>query len=276
MTERKRVLITGAAGRIGRSLAEHLGERYRLRLMYHRTIPAQHEEAAAKARETGKPVAVAEAKDWPVRGAGHEVFVGDAADLAVMEKACAGVDAVLHMAADPRVNAPWESILNANVVATYNVYEGARRVGCKKVVFASSNHATGYYEKEGVYTTPEMPVRPDSYYGVSKVFGEAMGRYYADAHGVSAICLRIGSFVPKPRGARNLATWLSARDMAQLAWRAVETDAKFLVCYGISGNARAYWDLTSAREVLGYAPEDNAEEYAAEILGGTVPSLRSG
>ena len=267
MTERKRVLITGAAGRIGRSLAEQLGERYRLRLLYHRTIPAEHERVAARARETGEPVTVDATPDGPIKGAGHEVCVGDAADLAAMEKACAGVDAVAHMAADPRVNAPWEAILNANIVATYNVYEAARRAGCKRVVFASSNHATGYYEKEGVYTTPEMPVRPDSYYGVSKVFGEAMGRYYADAHELGVVCLRIGSFQPRPRGARNLATWLSHRDMAQLTWRAIESEVKFLVCYGISGNTRAYWDIRSAREQLGYEPEDNAEDYAADVLG---------
>ncbi len=274
MTERKRVLITGAAGRIGRSLGEHLGERYRLRLLYHRTIPAEHEQAAVRSRETGKPEPLDETPDGEIKGAGHDVFVADAADLAAMEKACAGVDAVAHMAADPRVNAPWASILNANIVATYNVYEAARRAGCTRVVFASSNHATGYHEKEGTYTTPEMPVRPDSYYGVSKVFGEAMGRYYADAHGLAAVCLRIGSFQPRPRGARNLSTWLSHRDMAQLTWRAIESDVKFLVCYGISGNTRAYWDIASAREQLGYDPEDNAEEYAEDIVAAEAARRR--
>ena len=262
----KRLLITGAAGRIGKTLAEHLGERYRLRLLYHRTIPPEHEPAAAHARETGQPAPITAAPGAAIPGEGHDVFVADAADLAAMEKACAGVNAVAHMAADPRVNAPWESILNANIVATYNVYEAARRAGCKKVIFASSNHATGYYEKEGVYTTPEMPVRPDSYYGVSKVFGEAMGRYYADEHGLSVVCLRIGSFQPKPRGVRNLSTWMSHRDMAQLVWRGIEADVKYVLAYGISGNTRAHWDLTSAKEQLGYEPEDNAEEYVDEIM----------
>ena len=264
MTEKKRVLITGAAGRIGRSLAERLGDCYRLRLLYNQTIPEEHAEAAAKAKQSGEPVAVPAGGAIP--GEGHEVFVANANDLAAMEKACAGVDAAAHMAADPRVNAPWESILDANIVATYNIYEAAKRAGAKKVIFASSNHATGYYEKEGTYTTPEMPVRPDSYYGVSKVFGEAMGRFYADEHGLSVVCLRIGSFQPKPRGARQLSTWLSHRDMAQLAWRAIEADVKYVLCYGISGNTRAFWDLTSAKKQLGYVPEDNAEEYAEEVL----------
>lgn len=257
----KRVLITGAAGRIGKALAEHLGERYALRLQYHHTIPEEHEAAAKRARETGQPA--------PLEGTPHEVVVAGAEDLAAMERACAGMDAVVHMAADPRVQAPWPDILNANIIGTYNVYEAAHRAGVKKVIFASSNHATGYYEKESTYTTPEMPVRPDSYYGVSKVFGEALGRYYADAHGISVICLRIGSFQPAPRGKRQLSTWISHRDTAQLVWRGIEADPErvpYLLCYGISGNTRAYWDISNAREVLGYAPEDDAETHAEEVL----------
>ena len=256
--QRRRVLITGAAGRIGKTLAEHLGERYLLRLQYHHTIPDEHQTAAAQARETGSPA--------PLPGTPHDVVVLDVGDLAAQERACAGVDAVVHMAADPRVQAPWDDILRANIVGTYNVYEAAKRAGARKVVFASSNHATGFYEKEHVYTTPEMPARPDSYYGVSKAFGEDLGRYYADAFGLSVICLRIGSFQPRPRGARQLSTWLSYRDMAQLARRSIESEVKFGIYYGISGNTRAYWDIASARSELGYAPEDNAETYAAEVL----------
>jgi nucleoside-diphosphate-sugar epimerase len=254
----KRVLITGAAGRIGKTLAEHLGERYALRLLYHRTVPEEHEAAAALARESGAPAAIA--------GTAHEVVVGDLGDLVAMERACAGVDAVAHMAADPRVQAPWDDILQANIVGTYNVYEAARRVGTQTVVFASSNHATGFYERERVYTTPEMPARPDSYYGVSKCFGEDLGRYYVDAHGLRVLCLRIGSFQPRPRGERQLATWISYRDMAQLVWRAIESDVRFGIYYGISGNTRAYWEIANARRELGYAPDDDAERYADEIL----------
>ena len=259
-SEQKRVLITGAAGRIGKALAEHLEGRYRLRLLYHRTIPEAHAGAAATARESGAPA--------PLEGTPHEVALGNVSDLEAMQAACAGVDAVAHMAADPRVQAPWEAILEANIAGTYAVYEGARRAGTRKVIFASSNHATGYYEKEGVYTTPEMPVRPDSYYGVSKCFGEALGRYYVDAFGMSVICLRIGSFQPRPRGERQLATWISHRDTAQLVWRGIEADLPFGVFYGISGNTRAYWDIANARELLGYAPQDDAETYAREVLAG--------
>jgi uronate dehydrogenase len=257
----KRVLITGAAGRIGKTLAEHLGERYALRLLYHRTIPDEHAEAAARARESGAPVALADGRS--------DVFVADAQDLAAMQRACTGVDAVVHMAGDPRVPAPWESILANNIVGLRNTYEAARLAGVRKIVFASSNHATGVYEQRRVYTTPDMPVRPDSYYGVSKAFGEALGAHFSDEFGMSIICLRIGSFQERPRNERHLATWLSERDAAQLVWRSIESDVPFAIVYAISGNTRAYWDISSARELLGYAPEDDGETFAAELIGKT-------
>lgn len=252
-----RVLITGAAGRIGKVVAAAMDGRYRLRLLYNRTVPDEHRAAAASAAAVGAPVQLS--------GTEHDVYCGSVDDLDVMVRACDGVAAVVHLAADPRVQAPWEAILVANIVGTYNAYEAAHRSGATRVVYASSNHATGYYERERTYTTPEMPVRPDSYYGVSKCFGEAMGRYYADAHGLSVICLRIGSFQPKPRGERQLATWISHRDMGQLVWRSLEAAIPFGIYYGISGNTRAYWDIANAREQLGYAPEDDAEAYAAEL-----------
>ena len=254
----KRVLVTGAAGRIGQCLAEHLGGDYALRLLYHHTIPDAHQAAAAQAKESNAPA--------PVAGTHHDVFVADLGNLPAMERACADVDVVAHMAADPRVQGPFDDILRANIVGTYNVYEAAHRAGASRVIFASSNHATGFYERERIYTTPEMPARPDSYYGVSKAFGEDLGRYYLDAFGLSVICLRIGSFQPKPRGERMLATWISYRDMAQMVRRSIETTVRYGIYYGISGNTRAYWDISNARHELGYAPEDDAETYAAEVL----------
>jgi uronate dehydrogenase len=265
----KRVLITGAAGRIGQSLAARLADRYELRLLYHRTIPDQHAEAAARARGSGAPVRVppdAAVRDGLADGR-TELFVADAQDLDAMQSACAGVDAVVHLAGDPRVPAPWESILANNIVGLRNTYEAARLAGVRKVVFASSNHATGVYEQRGVYTTPDMPVRPDSYYGVSKAFGEALGAHFSDQFGMSIICLRIGSFQERPRNERHLATWLSERDAAQLVWRSIEANVPFAIVYAISGNTRAYWDISSARALLGYAPEDDGETYAAELVG---------
>jgi uronate dehydrogenase len=239
---RKKVLITGAAGRIGQVLRDGLRGTYDLRLMYHRTVlPAEE---------------------------GEEVVVGSIADLATAEKATKGVDAVVHLAGNPRTDATFDEVMETNIRGTYNVYEGCVRNEVPRVVFASTNHSTGFYEKEGIYITPEMPARPDSYYGVSKVFGEDLGRYYADARGLAVICLRIGSFQPDEavknrKSDRFLSTWLSHRDTVQMVRRGIEAeDVTFGIYYGISGNTRANWSIQNAREELGYQPEDNAEEHA--------------
>ena len=241
---RRKVLITGAAGRIGRVLRDGLKARYDLRLLYHNTVlPAEP---------------------------GEEVCVADITDLDRMVEASAGVDAVVHMAGNPSGRSSFETILEANIRGTYTIYEAAHRSGVRRVVFASTNHVTGYYEKNGIYTTPDMPARPDSFYGASKAYGEDLGRYYVDAFGLSVICLRIGSFVTadvvrdRKRGSdRILSSWLSHRDTVQLVWRSIEAEGiDFGVYYGISGNTRAYWDIQNAREELGYEPEDDAEDHA--------------
>ena len=239
---RKRVLITGAAGRIGQVLRQGLKERYDLRSMYHRTVLPAAE--------------------------GEDVRVGSITDLAQVEEIVDGVDAIVHMAGDPNVGASWESILEANIKGVYCLYEAAKRRGVKRIVFASTNHVTGFYERDGVYTTPEMPERPDSFYGASKAFGEGLGRYYVDAFGLQVFNLRIGSFQPdsaviERTSDRILSTWLSHRDCVQLVWRCIEVEGvDFGIFYGISGNKRAYWDIGSARRVLGYEPEDDAERLA--------------
>jgi NAD+ dependent glucose-6-phosphate dehydrogenase len=236
----KRVLITGAAGRIGSSLAEQLKDRYRLRVHYHHNIP-EHPPVADRV----------------------------IADVSVFEQiapALEGMDAVVHMAGDPSTRASWESVRARNIDGTYNVLEAARRAGCKKVVFASTNHVMGMYDRDQewpVYGT--LPVRPDSLYGVSKAFGEALGRHYHDQYGLSVICLRIGWFLPRPRDEISRWMWLSPRDCAQVTWRAIESDLGFGVFYAISRNGRRHWDLTDTMEKLGYRPEDDAEDYAAEL-----------
>jgi len=238
---RKKVLITGAAGRIGQVMRAGLRDRYDLRLMYHRTVLEAVE--------------------------GEEVAMGSVADMAAIEAAVDGVDAVVHMAGDPSTSAPWESVLEKNIQGVYCTYEACRKKGVKRVIFASTNHVTGFYEQDGAYTTPEMPERPDSLYGVSKAFGEDLGRYYVDEYGLEVICLRIGSFQPdsavrERKGDRILSTWLSHRDCVQLVRCGIEADVRFGIYYGISGNTRAYWDIQSARQELGYEPEDNAERLA--------------
>ncbi|MSR83859.1 MAG: NAD(P)-dependent oxidoreductase [Candidatus Latescibacteria bacterium] len=235
----KKVLITGAAGSIGTEMRARLKERYTLRLLDRLPVPEPEGEA----------------------------LVCDLGDLAGLEVACAGMDAVVHLAGNPNGGGSWESLLEDNIRGTYHLFEAARRQGVKRIIFASTNHVTGYYEYEHIYTTPEMLARPDSLYGVSKAFGEDLGRFYVDEHGMGVICLRIGSFQPeeavgKRGGDRILSTWLSPRDCAQLVWRSIEAEGvKFGIFYGISGNKRAYWDTENARRLLGYAPEDDAEHF---------------
>ena len=240
---KKRVLITGAAGRIGKVLTDGLHERYRLRVLYHRTVLEQKYD--------------------------EEVMVANIADLDKMEAVVAGMDAVVHMAGNPSGGATFEETVTANIIGTHNIYEACKREGVKRVIFASTNHVTGMYEKKGpIYTTWDMPVRPDSYYGASKAYGEALGRYYVDEYGLSVICHRIGSFQPvssviNRKGDRILSTWLSYKDTVQLTWRSIDAPEHidFAIYYGISGNTRAYFDIQNARDEIGYEPVDNAEDY---------------
>lgn len=259
-TNKKRVLVTGAAGTIGTAVREHLSERYELHAL------------------TLQPA------DFPSH-------VADIADLDAIQPAFEGMDAVVHLAASAAVLTPWEEILPNNLIGTYNVYEAAHRAGVGAVVFASSNHTIGVYELEGAPEIYELDdsrvydhrveVRPDSLYGVSKVYGEALGRHYVDMYGLRVFCLRIGSvradddprspellttapalldhLTPEQRFARTRATWLSQRDCAELIANCLDADdVRWAVVYGISDNPRQFWDLSHARELLGYQPKDSA------------------
>ncbi len=258
MSDSRRVLITGADGTIGRILRERLAGTYRLSFL------------------TRRPAAFAS-------------HVGSIERLDEIEGAFKGVDTVVHLAGESSVDAPWERVLPANIVGAYNVFEAARRAGVRRVVFASSNHAIGMYEAEGAPAIYELddrrtyaadvPARPDSLYGASKVFGEALGRMYADRHAMEVICLRIGAvradddptnahagrpFEPLPplsledARRRLRAVWLSHRDCVALVQAAVEADVSWAVVYGTSDNPRQMWDLGGARELLGYRPSDSA------------------
>jgi NAD+ dependent glucose-6-phosphate dehydrogenase len=232
----KRVLITGAGGRIGNDLAERLRDRYSLRLMYHRHVP-----------ET-PPV--------------DDRVQVDTSQIEPIVTALEGIDAVVHMAADPHTRAPWESVLENNIVATYNVFEAARQAGVQRIVFASTNHVMGMYDRDQQWPIyADQPVRPDSLYGVSKAFGENLGRFWYDQYGMSVICLRIGWMLPEPQDEISRWMWLSPRDCAQVVSRALETDLGFGVFYAISANSGRHWDITDTIERLGYWPEDDAERY---------------
>jgi NAD+ dependent glucose-6-phosphate dehydrogenase len=231
---RKRVLITGAAGRIGSSLAEQLRDRYDLRLHYNRTVPEQ------------KPV--------------DDYVVADIADYDAIAPAMEGIDAVVHMAGNPSTRGTWDEVLNANIIGTYNVYESARLAGVKKIILASTNHVMGMYDRDRAWPIyASQPVRPDSLYGVSKAFGENLGRHYVDQYGLSIICLRIGWFLDQPKDDIGRFMWLSPRDCAQVVWRAIESPLDYGVFYTISGNGGRHWDITETIEKLGYRPQDDAD-----------------
>jgi NAD+ dependent glucose-6-phosphate dehydrogenase len=233
---RKRVLITGAGGRIGNNLAERLSDRYDLRLMYHRNVPANPPYS--------------------------DVVTANCSRLEDVAAAMEGIDAVVHMAADPSTRARWESVLENNIIATYNVYEAARQAGVKRIVLASTNHVMGMYDRDRQWPIyADQLVRPDSLYGVSKAFGETLGRFWYDQHGVSVICLRIGWALPEPKDDISRWMWLSQRDCAQLVSRAIDTDLGFGIFYAISANSSRHWDITNTIELLGFRPEDDAERF---------------
>lgn len=183
----------------------------------------------------------------------------DLADLAAVESICDGVDAILHFGGFS-VEGPWDTILQANIIGCYNLFEAARRKGVKRIVFASSNHAVGFYPRHAKIP-PDVTVRPDSRYGVSKAFGEALGALYADKYGLAVTCLRIGNFGDAPLDQRRLAIWLKPEDLVQLCRIGVEhPDIHFEVLYGASYNARAWWDNSRAYD-LGYRPSGEAEDF---------------
>jgi len=227
------VLITGAAGEIGGVLRSELAGRYRRIVLFDR-MPMTREHPA------------------------EEIHVGDLASRSMLQDAMRDIDCVVHLAGVPR-EAEWDPILQANIVGLYNVFETARTSGVRRMVFASSNHVVGYYRATRVLDDT-VPLRPDGRYGVSKAFGESLGRLYADKYGLSVICLRIGSFRERPTAQRELATWISHRDMVNLAACSIEApaDLHFAVFYGVSNNQERRW-TDSAKELIGYAPQDAAE-----------------
>ncbi|MEM8548038.1 MAG: NAD(P)-dependent oxidoreductase [Pseudomonadota bacterium] len=196
-------------------------------------------------------------------GNGEEIVYANMLDDAQLDAAMEGMDCVVHLAGVPQEE-PWETILLLTIDGCFRVFEAARRAGVRRIVYASSNHAIGFYPREQTVGT-DVPLRPDGRYGVSKAFGEALGRMYADKHGMSVACVRIGSFRAKPEDRRQLMTWISHRDTVQLFQRVIEHPAyEYCVVYGVSTNTRAIWD-NSAVDWLGYTPQDNAEDFLEEL-----------
>ncbi|MFO8036663.1 MAG: SDR family oxidoreductase [Anaerolineales bacterium] len=179
---------------------------------------------------------------------------------------------LIHLAANPHVDAPWEEVLRANIIGTRNVYHAAQQYDTQRVIYASSNHVTGAYEgflphlhlkKDPGVISVSDPIQPDSDSGVSKAFGEALARYYFERWGMSSICLRIGTVLgddDPTRDPRHAKTWLSHRDLVQLASKSLTSEIGFGIYYGVSDNTGRFWDLSNARQDLGYQPKDNAAE----------------
>jgi uronate dehydrogenase len=234
-----RILLTGASGGIGTRLRQLLPAIYPDLRLSDLKAPAD-----LKAGETFMPA--------------------DLADPAAVEAICEGVDGIVHLGGYS-VEGPWEPILQSNIIGCYNLFEAARRKGVKRVVFASSNHAVGFYPRTHHVGNDVQP-RPDGRYGVSKVFGEAMGSLYADKHGLKVTCLRIGNFGDVPLDKRRLSIWLHPEDMVQLCRIGLEhPDIRFEVLYGASLNERAWWDNHRAYE-LGYRPKHRSEDHVAHAL----------
>ena len=180
-----------------------------------------------------------------------------------------GVDAIVHLGGYS-VEGPWDAILQANIIGCYNVFEAARRNGVKRIVFPTSNHATGFYRRDQTIDHRVYP-SPDSRYGVSKVFGEALGSLYADKYGMQVFCMRIGNVNPAPIDKRRLAIWFSPRDLAQLVTIGIEhPEIRFEIVYGVSGNQRSWYDNANAYR-LGYKPQDDSEVHAKEVLAREKP-----
>ena len=239
---RRHVLVTGAAGNIGSYFAEHSREKYALRLM-------------ARASDDGVDA---------IRPYGEVVF-GDLADLKALKEICEGIDTIVHMAGDPDPSATWEDLLDANISGTYNIFAAAKHAGCRRVIHASSIHAVSGYAADIQVKTSE-PVNPGDLYGVSKCFGEALARYMAEKEGVSAITIRIGAFQPeeaarKESGIGMLDAWVSRRDLHQLIEKCIDVEnVQFAILHGLSNNRFKRLDISDARELVGYDPQDDLTE----------------
>ncbi|HUH96994.1 MAG TPA: NAD(P)-dependent oxidoreductase [Anaerolineales bacterium] len=239
-----RLLITGCNGMIGRILWTKLEHEFDL---YGLDISPSRQPARIFQADISKPEQL------------QAVFEG-----------ISPLTYVVHLAGDPRVEAEWDSVFVNNIGGTKNVYEAARRAGVQRILFASSNHATGSYEgfppslhtkQNPTLITTRDPIRPDGFYGASKAAGEAIARMYYEVFGLESICLRLGSVLREDDPGLNPrfeSTWLSHRDLVQLVMKSLSAEVKFGIYYGVSANTKRFWDISDAGAELGYHPEDDA------------------
>jgi uronate dehydrogenase len=236
------LLLTGAAGTLGRALADPLRALCQTLILSDLPGPLQ-------------------ALGDPGTSPAHPC---DLADAAAVRELLRGVPAVVHLGGIS-VEGPFEPILQANIRGLHNLYEAARREGTRRIVFASSNHVTGCYA-QGESISPTDPPRPDGNYGLSKLFGEGIASLYFDRYGIETVCLRIGTATPTPPDRRGLSTWLSLRDLAELVRCALTApDVGFLVAYGMSDNSRGWWRTQAAWQRLGFVPQDSSDAHADQV-----------
>ena len=241
-----RLLLTGAAGGLGQVLRESLRP-------YAEVLRLSDIGAMA-----------------PAAGPEEEVVHCDLADKQAVHQLVEGVDAILHFGG-VSVERPFEEILGANICGVFHIYEAARRHGVKRVIFASSNHVIGFYQQDQTLDA-HSPRRPDSYYGLSKSYGEDMASFYFDRYGIETVSIRIGSSFPEPQNRRMLSTWLSFGDLTQLLERALYTpNVGHTVVYGASDNKNVWWDNRYAT-VLGYAPNDSSEVFREKVEAQPLPA----
>ena len=238
-----KLLLTGAAGGLGQALRERL-------------------KANCDVLRLSDRVAFGEA------GQNEEIVLADLADADAVNTMVAGVDAIIHLGG-VSVEGPFEPIMQANILGVYHLYEAARKHGVKRVVFASSNHVTGFYRQSETINA-DQPPRPDGFYGVSKAFGEDLSRFYFDRYGIETACVRIGSSFAEPRDRRMLASWLSFDDLHRLITACLTTPVLgHSIIFGMSDNAVTWWDNSKARHV-GYVPQDSSDVFRDAVYARTA------
>jgi len=247
------VLVTGAAGNIGRYFATHAGSDLSLRML-------------------DRPGA-----DWNGLDRCGEIIEADITDLAAMKLACSDVEVVLHLAGDPDPSATWESLHPTNIVGTYTTFAAAKAAGCRRIVFASSIHAVSGGPVDVQVKTGE-PVNPGDLYGVTKCFGEALGRYMAEQEGIGVVAVRIGAFQPldvaqEPTASPLLDSFVSHRDLDQLLNLAIRAEhVRFAIVHGLSDDRFKRLDLSDTKALLGYAPQDDFAD-ASPVLREALDGL---
>lgn len=241
------LLLTGAAGGLGQALRERL-------------------------KVNCDVLRLSDRVDFGTAGAHEEIVLADLADAQAVNAMVQGVQAIVHLGG-VSVEGPFGPILQANILGVYNLYEAARLHGVKRVVFASSNHVTGYYRQCDTIDA-NAPPRPDSLYGVSKAFGEDLSRFYFDRYGIETACVRIGSSLPEPSDRRMLATWLSFDDLHRLITACLTTPVLgHSIIFGMSDNAVTWWGNRCARHV-GYVPQDSSDAFRDAVYARTsAPDL---